>query len=157
MKKLYIILVGLFVFACGDDDTVSAEEQFSIDTELIDQYLMENDIDAKTHASGIRYVDDVVGGGISPTINDRVKVKYKGYLLDGTVFDENSQGFTFSLSRLIPAWQIMIPEMKVGGKMTIYAQSGYCYGTRGSGSIGPNESLIFEIELVSLNNVASIM
>lgn len=138
------------LFGCKKDDGLSAQEQFEIDLEMIDAYLDENDIQADVHESGIRYVTNVEGGGISPGVTDNVTVKYKGTLFDGTVFDQNPS-ISFNLSGLIPAWQIMIPEMNVGGKITMYAPSGYCYGTRGSGSIPPNTNLIFEVELLSVN------
>lgn len=153
MKKIKILFITLLIVGCGKDDgeSISAQEQFEIDVEVIDSFLEENDIQADIHPSGIRYVTSVSGGGISPSSTDNVTVKYKGLLLNGTVFDQSSSA-TFNLTGLIPAWQIMIPEMNVGGKITMYAPSGYCYGTRGSGSsIPPNTNLIFEVELLDVN------
>lgn len=128
----------------------SFEEQLAIDTEIIDTYLTLNRIDAETHESGIRYVTTVEGDGISPTADDNIQIKYKGTYMDDTVFDESTVGATFPLSGLIDAWKIMLPIMKEGGEMIIYAPSGYCYGPNNVGTIPPNSILIFEIELVAI-------
>lgn len=130
------------------DADVNVEDQLGFDTELIDNYLVENEIEALQHESGIRYVVTEEGTGESPEANDVVNVKYEGRFLTGDVFDSNTSGVSFALANLIQAWKTMIPLMKEGGKMTIYAQSGYCYGIAGNGSIPANESLIFDIELV---------
>ncbi len=128
----------------------NAEEQFAVDTLLIENYMERNDVSTFTHESGIRYSVESVGLGASPTVNDEIQVKYKGTFFNGNVFDQNTEGIVFPLGSLIEAWKIMIPTMKVGGKIVIYAPSKYCYGTSGAGSIPPNTNLIFEIELVSL-------
>ncbi len=79
-----------------------------------------------------------------------MKVKYKGYLTDGTVFDQTtgSLSATFSLSGLIEGWQEGIPLLKKGGKGTFFLPSALGYGPSGAGSIPPNTVLIFEIELL---------
>ncbi|MCP4458785.1 MAG: hypothetical protein GY816_12295 [Cytophagales bacterium] len=82
---------------------------------------------------------------------DDVTAKYEGWFLNGNVFDASTTGATFPLSRVIVAWQITVPLIKEGGKITIYAPSGYCYGHSGYADIGPNTNLIFDIELVSIN------
>lgn len=132
------------------DTSVSFQDQIGFDTELIDNYLMDNEIEALEHESGIRYVVTEEGSGDSPSASDVVNVKYEGRFFSGTVFDSNDSGVSFPLDALIPAWKTMIPLMKEGGKMTIYAQSGYCYGTSGNNNILPNESLIFDIELINV-------
>ena len=78
-------------------------------------------------------------------------MRYKGYLPDGTVFDQTpgTETATFPLAGLIRGWQEGIPLLKKGGKGTFFLPSVLGYGSSGSGSIGPNEVLIFEIELVN--------
>ncbi|MEP1033195.1 FKBP-type peptidyl-prolyl cis-trans isomerase [Ekhidna sp.] len=125
----------------------TAADQQAIEESIIDEYLTENSIDFQTHESGIRYTIIEEGSGDSPTINDIVSVTYKGYFLNGEVFDSNSEPISFELQRLIRAWQIIIPVMKEGGKIKFYSPSGYCYGTTGSNIIPPNTILAFEIEL----------
>lgn len=125
-------------------------DQLMLDKSIIDEFLIESDIDAEIHSSGIRYTMDEEGTGNSPVSTDKVRVTYEGKFLNGHVFDSNNIGVDFELENLIEAWKIMIPEMKEGGKITIYAPSKYCYGTAGNSSIGPNTILTFEIDLISI-------
>ena len=139
IRSIILIIVVLpITFSCSDDEGLSPTEQLEADIQAIDEYLMTENINAETHESGIRYVVKEIGGGLSPSVSDDITVKYRGYFFSGETFDSNSEGFTFNLSRLIPAWQYMIPEMAVGGKMTIYSPSGYCYGSQGTSNIPPN-------------------
>ena len=105
--------------------------------------------------NGLQYEVLQEGTGATPTVEDQVTIHYHGTLLDGTVFDssvDRGQPATFKLSGLIPAWQIAVPLMKEGGKIRIYSPPALAYGPRGSGSgsIGPNEALIFDIELIKV-------
>ncbi|WP_425391301.1 FKBP-type peptidyl-prolyl cis-trans isomerase [Ekhidna sp.] len=154
MKKILIlssVFVLLFTVSCKDDETTLTEEQqLAADIELIDSYLASNNIDAQIHESEIRYVVEKEGDGESPTAESSVIVKYQGRLLDGTIFDLNTLGIHFDLSLLIESWKLILPEIKEGGKVTLYTPSKYGYGRNGNGLIPPNTVLIFEIELVSL-------
>ncbi|GAB4239994.1 MAG: FKBP-type peptidyl-prolyl cis-trans isomerase [Ekhidna sp.] len=127
-----------------------AEEQFTADTIIIDEYLEDKGIEALVHESGIRYTVEEEGTGESPEEDSQIEVKYAGLFIDGASFDANQDGAVFNLAGHIQAWQIMIPEMKEGGKITIYAPSKFCYGPSGSGAIPPNTALVFEIELVQI-------
>jgi FKBP-type peptidyl-prolyl cis-trans isomerase FkpA len=127
----------------------NAEEQLEADLDIIDEFLAESEIVANIHESGIRYVTLVEGTGDSPQTNSLVLVKYKGSFLNGDIFDQNATGVSFSLGTLIEAWKIMIPTMKEGGKLRMFAPSKYCYGPQGSNSIPSNTILVFEVELVS--------
>lgn len=126
------------------------EDQQIFDESVIDEFLFERDLTAEMDPSGIRYITLLEGTGDSPTVTDAVLVKYKGTFLNGNVFDQNTSGVQFSLSELIQAWKIMLPTMKEGGKIEIYAPSKYCYGSAGTSSIPPNTNLVFEVELVSI-------
>lgn len=156
MKLVYLIIITAFFTTCfGVDEPavlpgISIEEQFEVDTTLIEEYLMLNEIEAEVHSSGIRYVVETEGTGISPSTSDEITVKYEGWLLSDQRFDINRNGATFLLGSLIPAWQIMIPEMKEGGKMTIYTPSVYGYANTTAGTIPANSVLIFNIELVEV-------
>ena len=85
---------------------------------------------------------------------DKVQVHYTGKLLDGSVFDSSVQRgepAVFGVNGLIQAWQVALPKMKVGDKWTLYASPEMAYGKRGSPpAIGPNELLIFEMELLDI-------
>ncbi len=129
----------------------NAEDQLNADIAIIDELLLESELEAEQHESGIRFITLLEGTGDSPVATSQVVVKYKGAFLDGTVFDQNTVGVQFSLSGLIEAWKIMIPTMKPGGKIKMYAPSKYCYGGPGNSLIPPNTILVFEVDLVSFN------
>lgn len=108
----------------------------------------------KTTESGLQYKVITEGTGPHPKATDKVTVHYKGTLIDGTEFDSSfkrGQPATFPVNGVIPGWQEAIPMMKVGGKWELYIPSNLAYGSRGAGKqIGPNSVLIFEVELLSL-------
>jgi FKBP-type peptidyl-prolyl cis-trans isomerase len=109
----------------------------------------------KTTASGLQYKVDKEGTGKSPTATDTVKVHYKGTLLDGKEFDSSykrNEPIEFPLNRVIKGWTEGVQLMKEGGKMTLYIPSKLAYGPSGTpgGPIGPDETLIFEIELLQV-------
>ncbi len=154
MKKFTIIIIASVLVLTGcikDDEVITPSEQLEIDIAIIDSYLGDNNITAQVHESGLRYVIHKEGSGSSPTINDVVKVDYKGSLLsDGTVFDQAS-GAEFALNQLILGWQIGFTLLKEGSDATLYLPSGLGYGTRGSGNnIPPNANLIFDVTLISV-------
>ena len=95
------------------------------------------------------------GTGASPTATDAVRVHYRGTLMDGTEFDSSykrNEPATFPLSRVIPCWTQGVQRMKVGGKAELVCPPELAYGERGAGgSIPPNATLRFEIELLAIN------
>ncbi len=103
---------------------------------------------------GLQYKVIAKGEGGSPSKSDTVKVHYTGTLTDGTVFDssvERGEPATFRVGEVITGWQDALVEMKVGGKWTLYIAPELAYGEAGAGSrIGPNEVLIFEVELLEI-------
>ena len=104
---------------------------------------------------GIQYKVLKAGTGPSPEPTDTVRVHYTGTLIDGTKFDssvDRGEPATFPVNRVIQGWQMAIPQMKVGGKWKIFIPSDLAYGEQGSpsGGIGPNEVLIFEVELLGI-------
>jgi len=108
----------------------------------------------QTTASGLQYETITEGTGAAPTASDKVEVNYKGTLLNGEVFDssyDRGQSVTFPLANVIPGWTEGLQLMKVGGKTKFYIPSALAYGDRGAGGkIGPNETLIFEVELLKV-------
>jgi FKBP-type peptidyl-prolyl cis-trans isomerases 1 len=108
-----------------------------------------------TTASGLQYEVIKEGTGASPKASDTVKVDYVGTLLDGTTFDSSiarGQPAEFPLSGVIPGWTEGIQLMKVGGKTKFYIPSKLGYGENGAGGvIGPNSTLIFEVDLLDVN------
>jgi peptidylprolyl isomerase len=111
-----------------------------------------------TTPSGLKYVDLVVGTGAAVKTGDHVSVNYVGKLLDGTKFDASADhGGTFDyvqgVTSLIAGWTEGTSTMKVGGKRKLIIPPQLGYGMQGAGdAVPPNATLIFEIELVAINN-----
>jgi FKBP-type peptidyl-prolyl cis-trans isomerase FkpA len=120
----------------------------------VESYLASASITTATkHCSGLYYIIDVSGSGsATPTICSTVSVKYKGQLIDGTVFDQATSPVSFLLDGLIESWKKAIPLM-TGGKIRVYCPPSLAYGSQeirnGAGVvvIPANSILIFEIEL----------
>jgi FKBP-type peptidyl-prolyl cis-trans isomerase FkpA len=109
----------------------------------------------KTTASGLQYKHLTEGKGKSPKATDTVKVHYRGTLLDGKEFDSSykrGEPIEFPLNRVIPGWTEGVQLMKEGGKIQLFIPSKLAYGESGTpgGPIGPNEALIFDIELIQV-------
>ena len=104
--------------------------------------------------SGLLYKVTEKGGGAKPTISDTVKVHYRGKLIDGTEFDSSykrGEPATFPVNQVIPGWTEALQLMPVGSKYEIYIPSDLAYGENGAGgTIGSNETLIFEVELLDI-------
>ncbi|UCF03320.1 MAG: FKBP-type peptidyl-prolyl cis-trans isomerase [Deltaproteobacteria bacterium] len=109
----------------------------------------------KTTASGLQYRIIEEGEGPSPKAGDSVTVHYRGTLVDGTEFDSSYQRgepATFPLTGVIPGWTEALQLMKKGSKWELFIPSDLAYGERGAGNrIPPNSTLIFEVELLSMN------
>jgi len=107
-----------------------------------------------TLPSGLQYKVLVEGSGKTPTISDTVTTNYRGTLIDGTEFDNSytrGEPATFPVRGVIPGWTEALQHMKVGAKWLLYVPSNLAYGEQGAGqTIGPNATLIFEVELLSI-------
>ena len=105
-------------------------------------------------SSGLQYKVIHTGVGAKPTVNENVKVHYTGKHLDGTVFDssvDRNEPAIMSLRSVIKGWAEALQIMEVGAKWELYVPPTLAYGRRGSGGkIGPNELLIFEVELLDI-------
>jgi FKBP-type peptidyl-prolyl cis-trans isomerase FklB len=108
----------------------------------------------KSLPSGLQYKEITPGKGKSPKISDNVTTHYKGTLIDGTEFDSSykrGQPATFPVSGVIPGWTEALQLMKEGAKWQLFVPSRLAYGEKGAGQvIGPNATLIFEVELISV-------
>jgi FKBP-type peptidyl-prolyl cis-trans isomerase FklB len=107
----------------------------------------------KTLTGGVQYKVLKAGEGKKPGGADTVQCNYRGMLVDGKVFDASQPGkpASFKVSQVIPGWQIALKEMPVGSKWQLFIPADKAYGERGAGNvIGPNETLIFEVELVGI-------
>jgi FKBP-type peptidyl-prolyl cis-trans isomerase FklB len=108
----------------------------------------------KVTASGLQYKVLTEGTGAQPKAGDTVKVHYRGTLLDGTEFDSSykrNQPAVFPLNGVIKGWTEALQLMKVGSKYQVFLPSSLAYGEQGAGQvIGPNSTLIFEVELLAI-------
>jgi len=120
-----------------------------------DKFLLENAQreGVQVTESGLQYEVISQGDGPRPAATDTVTVHYRGTLLDGTEFDSSysrNQEATFGLNQVIPGWTEGLQLMPVGSKYKFYIPSGLAYGPNGPPSIGPNATLVFEVELLGI-------
>lgn len=131
-----------------------AEENLTKGAEFMKENAKKSGVD--TLSDGIQYKVVKEGNGPKPVATDMVKVHYKGTLIDGTEFDSSikrNEPAEFRLNQVIPGWTKAIQQMPVGSKWILYIPSDQAYGPRGAGgAIGPNETLIFEVELLDIVN-----
>ena len=133
----------------------NAESLSKRNTERGEKYLEENKAreGIVTLDSGLQYEVLVDGNGSIPSRNDEVKVHYHGTLVDGEVFDssvERGEPSTFGVTGVIKGWTEALLLMKVGSKWKLTIPSDLAYGELGSGAIGLNEVLVFEVDLLGI-------
>ncbi len=107
----------------------------------------------KETASGLQYKVITMGEGAKPEATDKVKVHYSGTLIDGKEFDSSykrNQPAEFGLNQVIKGWTEGLQLMNVGSKYVFYIPSGLAYGPKGPAAIGPNQTLIFTVELLEI-------
>jgi len=136
--------------------TSAGERQGQENLEAGNAFLQQNKErpEVKVTESEMQYEVLQEGDGPKPEATDRVRVHYHGTLIDGTVFDssvEEGEPVVFGVNQVIPGWTEALQMMPVGSKWKIYLPSDLAYGERGAGGdIGPNETLIFEVELLEI-------
>jgi len=150
MRYFLLFFAALSLFSVGcKDDYLTADEQLKVDLEKITQYISEKNLTAEATVSGIHYVIEKPGSGGKPSLSSSVTVQYRGYFLDGKVFDQTTGApITLALNGVIKGWQECVPLLQKGGKGTFIIPSELCYGTRPPQGIPANEVLVFDIELV---------
>jgi FKBP-type peptidyl-prolyl cis-trans isomerase FkpA len=105
--------------------------------------------------SGLQYMVLRQGAGVRPKTTDRVRVNYQGALLNGTVFDssyDRGQPTEFALNQVITGWTEGLSLMPVGAKYRFWIPGELAYGAKGTpdGTIGPNSTLVFDVELLAI-------
>ena len=140
------------------EQRAAAEKMGEVNAAAGKTFLEENGkrVEVKTTASGLQYEVLEEGTGKMPAANDSVTVHYTGKLIDGTVFDssvERGEPATFGVTQVIPGWVEALQLMKEGAKWSLFIPSNLAYGPNGAGNIiGPNATLIFDVELIKVNN-----
>ena len=131
----------------GVEDNIRAGEKFMRE--------ISNNKSVYTTPSGLKYMRIREGNStICPKATDRVKVHYKGTLIDGTVFDssyDRGEPITFQLNQVIPGWTEGLQKMEEGSKYVLFVPYNLGYGEQQMGSIPPGSTLIFEVELLEIN------
>ena len=158
VRIVYLVLLALAAAACGSQASIpgstSPPTQPSA-TQPAQPAATPNEGEI-TSASGLKYIDEVVGAGESPQMADYVRIHYVGTLEDGTQFDSSvDRGepavFWIGVEAVIPGFDEGVGSMKVGGKRRLIIPPDLAYGERGAGGvIPPNATLIFEVELVEI-------
>jgi FKBP-type peptidyl-prolyl cis-trans isomerase FkpA len=144
---LFALLVAFFV-SCKKKNSLSQAET---DENTIKKYIADNNLNAQKTSSGLYYVISSPGSGLQPIASSIVTVKYDGFLIDGSVFDQSTAtGASFPLSNVIKGWQEGIPLFKKGGKGVLLIPSALGYGEQATGKIPANSVLIFNIELLDV-------
>jgi FKBP-type peptidyl-prolyl cis-trans isomerase FklB len=132
-----------------------AEEMAELNLAEGQDFLAENAEreEVTTTDSGLQYEVLESGDGESPGPSSHVEVHYEGALIDGTVFDssfERGQPLSFRVDQVIEGWQEALQLMSVGDTWMLYIPPELGYGAQGQGPIGPNETLVFRVELLEV-------
>jgi FKBP-type peptidyl-prolyl cis-trans isomerase FklB len=137
--------------------TKALEEKFGENKAAGEKFLAENKKKegVQTLPSGLQYKVITEGKGAIPTATSKVKVNYKGTLIDGTEFDSSysrNEPATLRVNQVIPGWTEALQLMPVGSKWELYIPQEIAYGSREAGKIQPFSALVFEVELVSIED-----
>jgi len=138
-----------------NEKKAAATNQITTDDNIIKEYIKKNNLKAEKTASGLYYIIEKTGNGKHATAADKVKVHYKGTLIDGTKFDssyDRNEPIDFPLSGVIKGWTEGIPLLEEGGKGTLLIPSGLAYGQNAppGSPIKANEVLVFDVELLEI-------
>jgi FKBP-type peptidyl-prolyl cis-trans isomerase FklB len=150
------VMTALQAFSLAQQDKMNAEAAAAQEADM--NFLANNGQRAEvtTTASGLQYeiLEEGEAGASSPSASDTVTVHYHGTLIDGTVFDssvERGDPTSFPLNGVIPGWTEGVQLMKVGDKFRFFVPPQLAYGESGAGGvIGPNATLIFDVELLEI-------
>ena len=157
MRKISHLIFAVFTIILGitmisSANAKSSEENKAEGVAFLAENTKKDGI--KTTSSGLQYEVLNLGEGNKPSSTDNVSVHYEGKTLDGKIFDSSYKRgtpATFPLNRVIAGWTEGVQLMPVGSKFRFFIPSALAYGERGAGAdIGPNATLIFDVELISI-------
>jgi len=155
MYSKFIIFSLLLVIAVSCKKADTAPDFSAIDKSIIEGYLNEKNLTAQSTPSGLYYIISTPGASIHPTINSSVTAFYRGYLANGTIFDQSTYTTntpaTFPLANVIKGWQEGLPLIGAGGKIKLLIPSALGYGNVAKSGIPLNSVLIFDIDLRAIS------
>ena len=158
MSKIIIIIIVIAAVIFFVQRSATNKKSASENIQKGAEFLAENKTKegVQTTASGLQYLILKEGtGNERPGSKDFVKVHYHGTLIDGTVFDssvDRGAPIEFGLHQVIPGWTEGLQLMVVGQKVRLFIPSNLGYGNRNMGAIKPGSTLIFDVELLGINN-----
>jgi len=147
-----VVIIG-FLFFRNTFDNNEADMSKQAGAEFLEKNSSAEGV--QTTASGLQYLVLTAGAGtVHPGASDKVKVHYHGTMIDGSVFDssvDRGQPIEFGLNQVIRGWTEGLQLMVVGEKTRLFIPSDLAYGDRGAGPIPPGSTLIFDVELLGIN------
>jgi len=150
---LIAIALAIFIVQRMTSGGGNAEANIKLGAEFLAKNAQNQGV--KTTPSGLQYLILNAGSGtLHPTASDRVTVHYHGTMIDGTVFDssvDRGEPIAFGLNQVIKGWTEGVQLMVVGEKTRFYIPSVLAYGNRSAGKIPAGSTLIFEVELLGIN------
>lgn len=151
-NTLFAMALVLFV-SCETEKKTQENIDYTAKNEAdIQAYVAENNLEAQRSDSGLYYVIEEEGTGTQAEATSNVTVAYKGYFLNGSVFDQSdSEGITFGLNQVIKGWTEGITYFKEGGSGILLVPSHLGYGSWDYNGIPGGSVLIFEVSLISVN------
>jgi len=145
--KYLIIFLSLIAISCSKENDFAEQNENEINA-----YIEKNNLDAIKSKSGLYYVINKAGVGLTPSNRSDVKVSYTGYFTDGKVFDKSSEGISFNLQNVIKGWTEGIRYFRKGGEGILLIPSSLGYGPEDKSGIPGGSVLIFNIKLIEIYN-----
>jgi FKBP-type peptidyl-prolyl cis-trans isomerase FkpA len=149
MKYALVVLFSILLMSCSSDSPKSVDYVAKNEKDIAD-FVAKNNLNAIRSKSGLYYVINDPGTGVQPSITSNVTVAYKGYFLNGSVFDQND-GATFDLHNVIPGWTEGISYFKEGGSGILLIPASLAYGNYDNNGIPGGSVLVFVITLIKVN------
>ena len=148
MRTFFSLLIFCLLVSCNNDSN-----DFKPQTDAdIQKYIADHNLTAVKTESGLYYVINTQGTGVKPTSASNVTVAYKGYYLDGKVFDQSKpEGISFGLNQVIKGWTEGIPYFNEGGEGILLIPYQLGYGINNYNGIPGGSVLVFDIKLLKVN------
>ncbi|WP_321374001.1 FKBP-type peptidyl-prolyl cis-trans isomerase [uncultured Draconibacterium sp.] len=150
------IIIGVAVVSCIDEGEEYVPPTKAQENALLNEYLdtlANRGLDIDTTALGVYYITDSVGNGTYPVVGDTCVVKYTGFFINGSVFDstgDDTWEFVLGTEGFIDGWNDGMRVIDEGGKAYLIIPSELGYGPDGYGSVPPNTSLVFNVDMVEI-------